>query len=150
MKEDERWSQDCDDFKRVKKNLIERTRDNFKKKLKAIVTSQNILKDVLHRSGKLGHNTSTQIIRSANNATAKAKKILNDYNNACKELDPNFHDVVFNDIKSLESPFWDYDTSSRLNFGALREYSRQLRADEEIRLLELLTIDTFFRTRQEN
>ncbi|KAI7856125.1 hypothetical protein BDC45DRAFT_567627 [Circinella umbellata] len=120
MKEDERWSQDCDDFK----------------KLKAIVTSQNILKDVLHRSGKLGHNTSTQIIRSANNATAKAKKILNDYNNACKELDPNFPDVVFNEIKSLESPFWEYDTSSRLDFGTLREYSRQLRADEEMELLK--------------
>ncbi|KAG2218865.1 hypothetical protein INT45_011289 [Circinella minor] len=97
---------------------------------------QNILKDVLHRSGKLGHNTSTQIIRSANNATAKAKKILNDYNNACKGLDPNFPDMVFNEIKSLESTFWEYDTSSRLDFGALREYSRQLRADEEIRLLE--------------
>ena len=54
LKEDERWTEDCEEFKNVQKTIIERTRNNAKKKLKSIITSQTILKDILHRSGKLG------------------------------------------------------------------------------------------------
>ena len=68
----------------------------------------------------------------------KAKKVLNNYNKASKELDPNFSDLVFNDIKSLEnSAFWKYETSSRVDFGALCEYTRILHADEEMELLKV-------------
>ena len=54
ISEDRRWTRDCEKFQNVKKIIIERTRDNAKKKLKSIITSQTILKDILHRSGKLG------------------------------------------------------------------------------------------------
>ncbi|KAI7846605.1 hypothetical protein BDC45DRAFT_576978 [Circinella umbellata] len=88
LKEDERWTEDCED--------------------------QTIPKDILHCSGKLGHNTSSQIIRSAN-AMAKAKKVLNDYNKASKELYPNFSDL---------------DEARELNSYATQRYRKLLKAKE--------------------
>ena len=85
-----------------------------------------------------GHNTSSQIIRSVNNATTKAKKILTEYNKACKQLDPNFVEILFNDIKSLENNiFWDYATGDIIDFDILREFMRKQRAYEEIKLLKV-------------
>ncbi|KAI7860182.1 hypothetical protein BDC45DRAFT_529801 [Circinella umbellata] len=78
------------------------------------------------------------MLKSADNATTRAKKLLSQYNDACKSLDPNFKYIKFDDIKSLEDcPFWDADiTTEEIDFCALRQYMNKMRAIEELDLLE--------------
>ena len=63
LTENERWTRDSDEFKNVHKTIIERARDDAKSKLRVIITGHTILRDILHRSGKLGkENTSFSFI----------------------------------------------------------------------------------------